>query len=53
MHIDVRSMLDLLAFVKMRQNIDGEIVTFAYGSVVAANVDPIEKKTFISFSAGD
>jgi pyruvate formate lyase activating enzyme len=30
----------------MRQNINGELFTHAYGDVIANNVDPIEKKPF-------
>jgi len=36
----------------MRQNVDGELCTFAYGEIVAGNVDPIEKKPFYHFLPG-
>jgi pyruvate formate lyase activating enzyme len=36
----------------VRQNIDGELFTHAYGSVIAAHVDPIEKKPFYHFLPG-
>ncbi len=33
----------------MRQNIEGELFTYAYGEIVAGHVDPIEKKPFYHF----
>ncbi len=36
----------------MRENIDGALYTHAYGEVVAANVDPIEKKPLYHFLPG-
>ena len=33
----------------MRQNIKGELFTYAYGEIVAGHVDPIEKKPFYHF----
>ena len=37
---------------KVRQNIGGELFTFAYGNVVAANIDPVEKKPLRHFLPG-
>lgn len=39
-------------FCGVRQNIGGTLYTHAYGKVVAANVDPIEKKPFYHFLPG-
>ena len=36
----------------MRQNIGGELNTFAYGEVIAGHVDPIEKKPLYHFLPG-
>ena len=36
----------------MRENIDGILYTHAYGQVIAANVDPIEKKPLYHFLPG-
>jgi len=36
----------------MRQNIGGELFTYAYGRVIAAHVDPIEKKPLYHFLPG-
>jgi len=36
----------------VRQNRDGKLVTFAYGRVIAANIDPIEKKPLYHFLPG-
>lgn len=36
----------------VRQNIDGQLQLLTYGKVVAANVDPIEKKPFYHFLPG-
>ncbi|MDD3089199.1 MAG: AmmeMemoRadiSam system radical SAM enzyme [Candidatus Omnitrophica bacterium] len=36
----------------MRRNEGGELYTYAYGRVVASNVDPIEKKPFYHFLPG-
>lgn len=36
----------------MRQNLDGTLYTHAYGEVIAANADPIEKKPFYHFLPG-
>ena len=36
----------------MRENIDGVLCTHAYGRVIAANVDPIEKKPLYHFLPG-
>jgi pyruvate formate lyase activating enzyme len=36
----------------MRENQGGKLITYAYGEVVAANVDPIEKKPFFHFLPG-
>lgn len=33
----------------MRQNLDGKLYTHAYGKLIAANVDPIEKKPLYHF----
>jgi len=35
-----------------RQNIDGTLYTYVYGRVIAANVDPIEKKPLYHFLPG-
>ncbi|MBN1850517.1 MAG: radical SAM protein, partial [Deltaproteobacteria bacterium] len=39
-------------FCNVRQNIDGRLYTHAYGEVVAAHVDPIEKKPLYHFLPG-
>ncbi|MFH1889196.1 MAG: AmmeMemoRadiSam system radical SAM enzyme [Candidatus Omnitrophota bacterium] len=39
-------------FCGVRQNIDGTLYTRAYGKVIAAHVDPIEKKPFYHFLPG-
>jgi pyruvate formate lyase activating enzyme len=39
-------------FCGVRQNLGQELVTFAYGKVIAANVDPIEKKPLYHFLPG-
>jgi pyruvate formate lyase activating enzyme len=36
----------------VRENRAGKLVTFAYGEVIAAHVDPIEKKPFFHFLPG-
>ncbi len=36
----------------MRQNREGKLWTLAYGKVIAANIDPIEKKPFFHFHPG-
>ena len=37
----------------MRENRQGKLYTHAYGELIAAHVDPIEKKTPVSLPAGD
>ncbi len=39
-------------FCGVRQNLDGILYTYTYGSVVAAHVDPIEKKPLYHFLPG-
>ncbi len=39
-------------FCGVRQNIGGKLSTFAYGKVIAAHVDPIEKKPLFHFFPG-
>ena len=39
-------------FCGVRQNIAGLLYTYAYGEVVAAHIDPIEKKPFYHFLPG-
>jgi pyruvate formate lyase activating enzyme len=39
-------------FCGVRQNIDGALHTYAYGKVIAAHVDPIEKKPLYHFLPG-
>jgi pyruvate formate lyase activating enzyme len=39
-------------FCGVRQNQGGNLVTYAYGKVIAANVDPIEKKPLYHFLPG-
>ena len=39
-------------FCGVRQNIDGALYTYAYGEVIAAHVDPIEKKPLYHFLPG-
>jgi len=39
-------------FCSVRQNRGGTLVTYAYGRVIAANVDPIEKKPLYHFLPG-
>ncbi|MBD3346662.1 MAG: AmmeMemoRadiSam system radical SAM enzyme [Chitinivibrionales bacterium] len=36
-------------FCEMRQNISGDLITYAYGEVIARDIDPIEKKTMYHF----
>ncbi len=36
----------------VRQNVDGRLQTYAYGEVIAAHVDPIEKKPLYHFYPG-
>ena len=36
----------------VRQNLDGELFTYAYGEVIAENIDPIEKKPLYHFLPG-
>ncbi|MBD3427297.1 MAG: AmmeMemoRadiSam system radical SAM enzyme [Candidatus Omnitrophica bacterium] len=43
---------DDYGFCGMRQNIGGELFTYAYGSVIANHVDPIEKKPLYHFLPG-
>lgn len=39
-------------FCGVRQNLDGSLYTYAYGEVIAAHVDPIEKKPLYHFLPG-
>jgi pyruvate formate lyase activating enzyme len=39
-------------FCGMRENMDGELYTHAYGEVIAANPDPVEKKPLYHFLPG-
>jgi pyruvate formate lyase activating enzyme len=39
-------------FCGVRQNIEGELYTYAYGEVISAHVDPIEKKPLYHFFPG-
>jgi len=39
-------------FCGVRQNIEGALYTYAYGSVAAAHVDPVEKKPLYHFYPG-
>ncbi len=39
-------------FCGVRQNLDGVLYTYAYGQVIAAHVDPIEKKPLYHFLPG-
>jgi len=39
-------------FCGVRQNIDGTLFTYTYGKVIAAHVDPIEKKPLYHFLPG-
>lgn len=41
-----------LGFCMARKNIDGELYTLVYGSIVSRGVDPIEKKPFYHFWPG-
>ena len=43
---------DRFGFCGMRKNIKGELYTYAYGSVIANHVDPIEKKPLYHFLPG-
>jgi pyruvate formate lyase activating enzyme len=43
---------DSFGFCGMRQNKRGELYTYAYGSVIANHVDPIEKKPLYHFLPG-
>jgi len=39
-------------FCGVRQNIEGELYTHAYGNVIAAHIDPVEKKPLYHFLPG-
>ncbi len=39
-------------FCRVRQNLEGVLYTYAFGEVIAAHVDPIEKKPFYHFLPG-
>jgi len=39
-------------FCGIRHNLGGELFTYAYGKVIAANIDPIEKKPLYHFLPG-
>ena len=39
-------------FCGMRENVGGELYTYAYGEIAAANTDPIEKKPLYHFLPG-
>jgi pyruvate formate lyase activating enzyme len=39
-------------FCGVRQNMDGQLYTYAYGGVIAVHVDPIEKKPLYQFLPG-
>jgi len=41
-----------LGFCRVRKNIDGKLYSLNYGKLVAANIDPIEKKPLYHFLAG-
>ena len=43
---------DDFGFCGMRQNIGGELYTYAYGKTIASHVDPIEKKPLYHFLPG-
>jgi pyruvate formate lyase activating enzyme len=43
---------DGFGFCGMRQNVGGELYTYAYGEVAASGVDPIEKKPLYHFLPG-
>lgn len=43
---------DKFGFCGVRQNIGGKLFTHAYGKVIVANVDPIEKKPLYHFLPG-
>jgi pyruvate formate lyase activating enzyme len=43
---------DRFGFCGMRKNIKGELYTYAYGSVIANHVDPVEKKPLYHFLPG-
>jgi pyruvate formate lyase activating enzyme len=43
---------DGFGFCGMRQNVGGELYTYAYGRVIANHVDPIEKKPLYHFLPG-
>jgi pyruvate formate lyase activating enzyme len=36
----------------MRENVKGQLLTHAYGKVIASHIDPIEKKPFYHFLMG-
>ena len=36
----------------VRENVDGELYTWAYGSVIASHIDPVEKKPLYHFLPG-
>lgn len=39
-------------FCGVRENVDGELYTWAYGSVIASHIDPVEKKPLYHFLPG-
>ena len=43
---------DKFGFCGVRQNINGELFTYAYGEVIVAHIDPIEKKPLYHFLPG-
>ncbi len=43
---------DKFGFCGVRQNVNGKLFTYAYGKVIAANIDPIEKKPLYHFLPG-
>lgn len=49
---DCRMADSKFGFCKVRENSGGKLYTHAYGEVVAANVDPIEKKPLYHFLPG-
>jgi pyruvate formate lyase activating enzyme len=43
---------EMLGFCGVRKNIDGDLYTYAYGKLIAKNVDPIEKKPLYHVKPG-
>ncbi|MEM2338812.1 MAG: AmmeMemoRadiSam system radical SAM enzyme, partial [Nitrososphaerales archaeon] len=43
---------DKIGFCGIRKNIGGKLYLMAYGKIITAHVDPIEKKPFVHYMPG-